>query len=239
MALAGIGSRRFCEDLIRKGRVRVGGDLAELGMKVDPNQDEIFVEGKLLTLPQQYTYVLLYKPKGYVTTLKDPQGRPQVTDLVSLPGVRLFPVGRLDYQTSGLLLLTDDGELAYLLTHPKFGVWKTYHALVRGKPSSAVLQQLRTGLPLTDGRTAPAKVRFLGMDGQNQGLLQISLREGKKRQVRRMCEEVGHPVIELERKKVAFLNLEGLRPGEYRFLTPKEVQRLKRNHSNHSSEGDG
>ncbi|HBG22888.1 MAG TPA: pseudouridine synthase [Peptococcaceae bacterium] len=227
MARAGIGSRRSCEDLIREGRVRVSGDIAELGMKVGPDQDKIFVDGRQITLPPQYTYVLLYKPKGYVTTVKDPQGRPKVTDLVSLPGVRLFPVGRLDYQTSGLLLLTDDGELAYLLTHPKFGVWKTYHVLVQGKPPPAVLQQMREGLPLADGRTAPAKVRFLGMRGHNQGLLQISLREGKKRQVRRMCEWVGHPVIELDRKNVAFLNLEGLRPGEYRFLTPKEVQRLK------------
>jgi 23S rRNA pseudouridine2605 synthase len=228
MARAGIGSRRYCEDLIREGRVRVSGDIAKLGMKVDLNQDKIFVDGRQITLPNKYTYVLLYKPKGYVTTVKDPQGRPKVTDLVSLSGVRLFPVGRLDYQTSGLLLLTDDGELAYLLTHPKFGVWKTYHALVQGKPSPAVLQQMREGLPLSDGRTSPAKVRFLGMHGQNQGLLEISLREGKKRQVRRMCEWVGHPVLELERKMLAFLNLQGLRPGEYRFLTPKEVQRLKR-----------
>lgn len=229
MARAGIGSRRYCEDLIREGRVRVSGDIAELGMKVDHDRDKIFVDGRQITLPHKYTYVLLHKPKGYVTTVKDPQGRPKVTDLISLPGVRLFPVGRLDYQTSGLLLLTDDGELAYLLTHPKFGVWKTYHALVQGKPSPAVLQQMREGLPLPDGRTAPAKVRFLGMHGRDQVLLQISLREGKKRQVRRMCEWVGHSVIELERKNVAFLSLEGLRPGEYRFLTPKEVQRLKQN----------
>ena len=127
-----------------------------------------------------------------------------------------------------MLLLTDDGELTYLLTHPKYGVWKTYHALVQGKPSPAILQQMREGLPLSDGRTSPAKVRLLGMHSQNKGLLGISLREGRKRQVRRMCEWVGHPVLDLERKSVAFLNLEGLRPGEYRFLTSKEVQRLKK-----------
>jgi 23S rRNA pseudouridine2605 synthase len=228
MARAGVGSRRCCEDLIQGGRVRVNGEIAELGIKVDPLQDKIFVDGKGITLPRKHTYVLLYKPKGCVSTVKDPQGRPKVTDLVPLAGVRLFPVGRLDYQTSGLLLLTDDGELAYLLTHPKYGVWKTYHVLVRGKPSPAIIQKMREGLPLEDGRTAPAKVSFLGMQSQDKGLLEISLREGRKRQVRRMCEWVGHPVLDLERKSVAFLNLKGLLPGEYRFLTPKEVQRLKR-----------
>lgn len=228
LARAGIGSRRSCEDLIREGRVQVNGQIAELGMKVDPLKDKIFLDGKKIKFPRKYTYVLLYKPKGYVSTVNDPQGRPKVTDLVPLPGVRLFPVGRLDYQTSGLLLLTDDGELAYKLTHPKYGVWKTYHAFVQGKPSPRALQQMREGLPLPDGRTSPAKVRFLGMYSQNRGLLEISLREGRKHQVRRMCEWVGHPVVELERKRVAFLNLEGLRPSEYRFLTQKEVQRLKR-----------
>jgi 23S rRNA pseudouridine2605 synthase len=228
MARAGVGSRRCCEDLIQGGRVRVNGEIAELGIKVDPLQDKIFVDGKGITLPRKHTYVLLYKPKGCVSTVKDPQGRPKVTDLVPLAGVRLFPVGRLDYQTSGLLLLTDDGELAYLLTHPKYGVWKTYHALVRGKPSPAIIQKMREGLPLEDGRTAPAKVSFLGMQSPDKGLLEISLREGRKRQVRRMCEWVGHPVLDLERKSVAFLNLKGLLPGEYRFLTPKEAQRLKR-----------
>jgi 23S rRNA pseudouridine2605 synthase len=228
MARAGVGSRRCCEDLIQGGRVRVNGEIAELGIKVDPLQDKIFVDGKGITLPRKHTYVLLYKPKGCVSTVKDPQGRPKVTDLVPLAGVRLFPVGRLDYQTSGLLLLTDDGELAYLLTHPKYGVWKTYHVLVRGKPSPAILQKMREGLPLEDGRTAPAKVSFLGMQSPDKGLLEISLREGRKRQVRRMCEWVGHPVLDLERKSVAFLNLKGLLPGEYRFLTPKEAQRLKR-----------
>jgi 23S rRNA pseudouridine2605 synthase len=145
MARAGVGSRRCCEDLIQGGRVRVNGEIAELGIKVDPLQDKILVDGKGITLPRKHTYVLLYKPKGCVSTVKDPQGRPKVTDLVPLAGVRLFPVGRLDYQTSGLLLLTDDGELAYLLTHPKYGVWKTYHALVRGKPSPAIIQKMREG----------------------------------------------------------------------------------------------
>lgn len=228
LAQAGIGSRRYCEELIRAQRVRVNDQLAVLGMKVDPEHDKILVDGKEIKFPEKHTYVLLYKPKGYVSTVRDPQGRPKVTDLVPLSGVRLFPVGRLDYQTSGLLLLTDDGELAYLLTHPRFGVWKTYHALVEGKPSPDDLKLLRKGVPLPEGKTSPAKVSLLGMRPNNRCLLEISLREGRKRQIRRMCEYIGHPVVELERKSLAFLNLDGLRVGEYRFLNSDEVQKLKR-----------
>jgi 23S rRNA pseudouridine2605 synthase len=239
MARAGVGSRRCCEDLIQGGRVRVNGEIAELGIKVDPLQDKIFVDGKGITLPRKHTYVLLYKPKGCVSTVKDPQGRPKVTDLVPLAGVRLFPVGRLDYQTSGLLLLTDDGELAYLLTHPKYGVWKTYHVLVRGKPSPAILQKMREGLPLEDGRTAPAKVSFLGMQSPDKGLLEISLREGRKRQVRRMCEWVGHPVLDLERKSVAFLNLKGHMnppqlPGGFSRKCGIQVRCKRKDNTDHS-----
>ena len=227
LAQAGIGSRRYCEELILAQRVQVNDQLAALGMKVDPEHDKILVDGKEIKFPKKHTYVLLYKPKGYVSTVRDPQGRPKVIDLVPLSGVRLFPVGRLDYQTSGLLLLTDDGELAYLLTHPRFGVWKTYHALVEGKPSSDALKLLRRGVPLPEGKTAPAKVSLLGMRPNNRCLLEISLREGRKRQVRKMCEYIGHPVVELERKSLAFLNLDGLEVGEYRFLTSDEVQKLK------------
>jgi 23S rRNA pseudouridine2605 synthase len=227
MAQSGVGSRRYCEELIRAQRVRVNDQVAVLGMKVDPERDKILLDGKELRFTKKHTYVLLYKPKGYVSTVRDPQGRPKVTDLVPLSGVRLYPVGRLDYQTSGLLLLTDDGELAYLLTHPRFGVWKTYHALVQGKPSSNDLDLLRKGVPLPEGKTSSAKIRYLGMKSRNKCLLEISLREGKKRQVRRMCEFIGHPVLELERKSLAFLNLEGLQVGEYRFLTRQEVKKLK------------
>ncbi len=223
-----MGSRRGCEDLIRAKRVRVNGEIAELGSKVDPTTDIITVDGKRITFPQKHTYVLLYKPQGVVSTVKDPQGRPKVIDLVSIPGVRLFPVGRLDYQTSGLLLLTDDGELTYLLTHPKFGVWKTYHAFVQGTPSQEALKRMREGLPLEDGRTSPARVRLVGKGHQKNSILEISLHEGRKRQVRRMCEFIGHPVLELERKRFAFLNLGGLQSGEYRFLSPDEVHRLKK-----------
>lgn len=227
LARAGVGSRRTCEELIRAGRVRVNGEVATLGMKVDPAQAAICVDGKRVDTCKSYVSLLLYKPKGYISTVEDPQGRPKVTDLVHLPGVRLFPVGRLDLDTSGLLLLTNDGELAYLLTHPRFGVWKTYRALVKGRPNPAALEQLKRGVLLPEGETAPARVRLL-KQFEDRACLEISLREGKKRQVRKMCEAVGHPVLDLKRTRLAFLDLKGLRPGQYRFLTPEEVLRLKK-----------
>lgn len=228
MAAAGVGSRRYCEELIRAGRVRVDGKVAAIGMKVDPEKNQIFVDGKRILPQGKRVCILINKPKGYVSTVKDPQGRPKVIDLVRLPGVRLFPVGRLDYQTSGLLLLTNDGELAYLLTHPKYGIWKTYHAVVKGIPDRRDLAVLRQGVPLPEGKTAPARVKLLKVLSNEYALLEISLQEGKKRQVRRMCNFVGHPVIELKRVRLEFLTLDGLQPGEYRFLSEKEVERLKR-----------
>lgn len=228
MAAAGVGSRRYCEELIKAGRVKVDGKVAVVGMKVDPEKSEIFVDGKKVLLKEKRVCILINKPKGYVSTVKDPQGRPKVVDLVKLPGVRLFPVGRLDYQTSGLLLLTNDGELAYLLTHPKFGIWKTYHAVVKGVPGREALAVLREGVPLPEGKTAPARVKLLKVLPNRCALLEISLREGKKRQVRKMCDFVGHPVIELKRIKLGFLTLGDLRPGEYRFLSDREIERLKR-----------
>jgi 23S rRNA pseudouridine2605 synthase len=226
LAGAGVGSRRACEELIRGGRVRVDGDPAGIGMLVDPERQEIRVDGKKVLPAGQLCYYLVYKPKGYVSTASDPQGRPKVTDLVALPGVRLYPVGRLDLQTSGLLILTNDGELTFLLTHPRHEVWKTYQAQVTGAPSAAAIARLRQGVLLPEGQTAPARVKMLrALPGG--ALLEISLREGKKRQVRKMCEAVGHPVIELRRTSLAFLTLDGLRPGQHRQLTPDEVRTLK------------
>ncbi len=227
LARAGVAARRTCEELIRAGRVQVDGKVATVGMKVDPARAAIYGDGKRITFPKRHLSLLLYKPKGYVSTVNDPQGRPKVTDLVPFPGVRLFPVGRLDFHTSGLILLTNDGELAHLLTHPKYGIWKTYQALVKGRPAPAALEQLKRGVLLPEGKTAPARVRLLKQFG-NQALLEISLREGKKRQVRKMCEFIGHPVMELKRTKLAFLALKGLRPGQYRLLTTEEVLRLKK-----------
>ncbi|MGB9791260.1 MAG: pseudouridine synthase [Thermacetogeniaceae bacterium] len=228
MAAAGIGSRRYCEELIKAGRVKVDGNIATIGMKVDPEKSQIFVDGKRILPEEKRVCILINKPKGYVSTVRDPQGRPKVVDLVRLPGVRLFPVGRLDYQTSGLLLLTNDGELAYLLTHPKFGIWKTYHAVVKGVPSRKDLDVLRRGVPLPEGKTSPARVKILKVLSEEHALLEISLREGKKRQVRKMCSFVGHPVVDLKRVKLGFLTLDGLRPGEYRFLSEQEIEKLKR-----------
>ncbi len=226
LARAGVGSRRTCEELIRAGRVRVAGEPASIGMLVDAELQDICVDGKRVSPPGKLYYFLVYKPTGYVSTVRDPQGRLKVTDLVPLPGVRLYPVGRLDLQTSGLLLLTNDGELAFLLTHPKHDVWKTYQAVVTGAPSAAGIARLQQGVELLEGKTAPARVQVLRtMNGKT--LLEISLQEGKKRQVRRMCEAEGHPVIELKRTSLAFLTLEGLRPGQFRQLTPDEVRSLK------------
>lgn len=226
LAKAGYGSRRACEDLIRAGRVKVNGKVAVLGEKADPKNDLITVDGERVVINERYVYVLLNKPKGYVSTVHDPQGRPKVTDLVKIPGVRLFPVGRLDLNTCGLLLLTNDGEFAFLMTHPKHAIWKTYQALVQGKPSLDAIERLRKGVPLPEGRTAPAEVRLL-KTLSDKAVLEISIREGKKRQVRRMCQFVGHPVLELKRTKFAFLTLGDLRPGQFRYLTSEEVAKLK------------
>jgi 23S rRNA pseudouridine2605 synthase len=227
MAQAGIGSRRHCEELIRAGRVKVDGQDALLGMKVDPDVQLIFLDGKLVASGSTgHVYFLLYKPVGYISTVSDPQGRPLITDLVPASDRRIYPVGRLDYNTSGLILLTDDGDLAYLLTHPKYGVWKSYQALVDGLPSERELEDLRHGVLLEDGRTAPAMVRVL-KPGLEKALLEIKLHEGKKRQIRRMCEAVGHPVLSLQRVGLAFLNLEGLQAGHFRHLDQGEVERLK------------
>ncbi len=226
LAQAGVGSLRACEELIRAGRVEVAGEPAGIGMLVDPACQDILVDGKRLTLPSSLHYFLVYKPEGYVSTVKDPQGRPKVTDLIPSPEVRLYPVGRLDLETSGLLLLTNDGELTFLLTHPKHEIWKTYEALVAGVPSAEELAKLQYGVILPEGKTAPARVQLLrGLAGG--ALLEISLQEGRKRQVRRMCEAVGHPVVELKRTRLAFLTLEGLCPGQYRRLTASEVRSLK------------
>ncbi len=198
-----------------------------LGMKADPERDRITVDGRELKLSAPRVTVLLHKPKGYLSTARDPHGRPKVTDLVSLPGVRLFPVGRLDRDTSGLLLLTNDGELANLLTHPRYGVWKTYRALVRGRLGKAEAEKLRSGVEIAGGRTLPARLRILRASPEAT-LAEISLREGRKRQVKQMFAAVGHPVLELARVRLGFLTLDGLRPGEYRFLTEEEVARLKK-----------
>jgi len=221
-----VASRRRAEDLIRAGRVRVNGTtVTAMGVKIEPGRDVVEVDGREVRWSGRKVYYLLYKPSGYVTTLYDPQGRPKVTDLLKGVKERVFPVGRLDYDTEGLLLLTNDGELNLRLTHPRYGVAKTYRALVKGVPGRQALHKLATGVKLEDGMTAPAEVKLL-RSGKDTSILELTLREGRKREVRRMCSAVGHPVLRLKRTKMAFLTLEGLRPGEYRPLTGEEVERL-------------
>lgn len=219
LARAGVASRRGADDLIRAGRVRVNGDEAGLATFVSKG-DRVEVDGKAVE-PEPLTYVLLHKPAGVVTTARDPQGRPTVVGLVAHER-RVVPVGRLDADTTGVLLLTNDGPLAHRLAHPRYEVDKVYEAEVEGDPSPGVVQQLAAGIELEDGMTSPAKVRRLG-----RGRLELVLHEGRKRQVRRMCEAVGHPVRALNRREYAGLTADGLAPGQWRELTTDEVKRLK------------
>ncbi len=220
LARAGVASRRGADELIEAGRVRVNGEPATLGMVVG-DADRVEVDGRAV-VPQRLAYVLLHKPAGVVATARDPQGRPTVVGLVRHP-VRVVPVGRLDADTTGALLLTNDGDLAHRLAHPRYGVEKVYEADVEGEPGRAALRRLAEGVELEDGRTAPARVRRLG-----PGRIELVLHEGRNRQVRRMCEAVGHPVRRLHRSVYAGLDLRGLGPGEWRELSPEEVARLRR-----------
>jgi 23S rRNA pseudouridine2605 synthase len=220
LASTGVGSRRAADEVIRAGRVTVNGVTAGLGVVVSDG-DDVRVDGHPVVV-QATTVVLLHKPAGVVTTARDPQGRPTVLDFV--PGdVRLFPVGRLDRETTGVLLLTNDGELADRLMHPRNGVRKTYVATVAADPPPRVLGRLRSGVELDDGPTAPADVRRAG-----PGRVEITIHEGRNRQVRRMLAAVGHPARALHRSRYAGIELDGLEPGEWRALDDAEVEALRR-----------
>jgi pseudouridine synthase len=228
LAACGLRARRKCEALILEGRVAVNGNVAvDLGTVVDPRRDRVTVDGAPVRPPAEKTYVLLNKPKGYLTTASDPKGRPTVMDLLPRGCGRLFPVGRLDSDTIGLLLLTDDGKLAFRLAHPRYGVEKKYVAVVKGRPSERDLQKLRSGVELDDGPARPAKARVLS-SGFESSSVEIIVHEGRKRQVRRMFEAVGHAVIDLTRTGVAFLDLGEMKPGSHRMLKADEVHRLRR-----------
>jgi 23S rRNA pseudouridine2605 synthase len=219
LARAGVASRRKADELIKAGRVRVNGDPGQLNTFVGAH-DRVEVDGKAVA-KQRLAYVLLHKPAGVVTTASDPQGRPTVVELVEHES-RVVPVGRLDADTTGALLLTNDGELAHRLAHPRYGVEKTYLAEVEGQPDDAALRELAEGIELEDGCTAPARVRRVA-----PSRIELVLHEGRKRQVRRMLEAVGHPVVHLHRSDYAGLELEGLDPGRWRELEPSEVERLR------------
>ena len=222
LARAGFGSRRASEALIAAGRVRVNGEVAALGDRADPETDRIEVDGAVVGIRPGLVHYLLNKPAGVVTTASDPRGRPTVVGLVPAEP-RVFPVGRLDADTEGLLLLTNNGELAHRLTHPSFGVDKEYLADVDGRPTRGALRRLREGVELDDGPTAPAKVSLVG-----DRLLRITIHEGRKRQVRRMCEAVGLPVRRLVRVRIGPIADRRLAPGEWRALEPDEVRALER-----------
>jgi 23S rRNA pseudouridine2605 synthase len=222
LAAAGYGSRRACEELIAAERVTVNGEVAVLGRRVHPADDLIAVDGHPVSTRPGLVHYLLNKPVGVVTTADDPQGRPTVVALVPAEP-RVFPVGRLDADSEGLLLLTNDGDLAHRLTHPSFGIEKEYMVEVRGGPvSEGALRRLRNGVELDDGPTARASVTQL-----QSGLLRIAIHEGRNRQVRRMCDAVGHPVERLVRVRIGPLRDTRLRPGKWRPLTPKEVRGLQ------------
>lgn len=228
IAHAGLCSRRKAEELIREGRVAVNGEIVqEMGVTVSPD-DEVRVDNKPIRQAKLYTLVL-NKPRGVVTTLSDPQGRPTIRKWLPDYGVQLKPVGRLDMDTEGLLLVTNDGELANRLAHPRYGIEKEYLAVVRGVPSENSLERLRHGVVIEGGKTAPASVEMLRAErDQPNRALRIVLHEGRKRQVRQMCAAVGHPVISLKRVRVGPLFLKGLRPGECKLLGKKEVDQLRR-----------
>lgn len=224
LAQAGLGSRRACEALIETGRVEDNGEVAILGRRVDPEHDRVTLDGVTIPIRPGFVYYLLNKPPRVVTTAHDPEGRPTVVDLVPAEP-RVFPVGRLDWDTEGALLLTNDGALAHGLTHPSRGVPKTYLAEVSGVPGRAALRRLREGVDLDDGRTAPAKAR-LAQTTPTGAALEIVIHEGRNRQVRRMCEAVGHPVRRLVRTRFGPLRDQRLAPGQWRPLTQAEIRAL-------------
>lgn len=227
IAAAGLASRRTAEEWISAGRVSVNGRVAGLGDRADPQRDEIRLDGQPLATPEARYYLLLYKPAGYVTTLRDPQGRRTVRELVREVPARLHPVGRLDLTTEGALLLTNDGALTYHLAHPRHQIDKTYLVRVRGRVDGEALDRLASGVMLDDGPTAPARIAGVRFSSGHTWF-EMTIHEGRNRQVRRMCEAVGHPVSRLKRIRFAFLDLSGLRPGQFRMLSADEVARLRR-----------
>ncbi len=223
---AGLASRREAEKWIEAGKVVVNDRTAQLGDRADPAIDHIEVNGRVLVAAEEKVAVLLNKPRGYVSTLKDPENRRLVTDLVRHIPQRLFPVGRLDYNTEGLLLLTNDGDLAQQISHPRYGIDKTYLVKVRGRLTPEIIRKLEYGVTLEDGKTAPAKVQGVRMVGHNCWF-ELTIHEGRNRQVRRMCEALGLAVIRLKRVRLGFLDLTGVETGRYRLLTQHEIARLK------------
>ncbi|MBU9724007.1 MULTISPECIES: pseudouridine synthase [Bacillaceae] len=227
IAQSGITSRRKAEELIVEGKVYVNGKrVTELGTKVDPQIDKVEVNGVPLER-EEPVYFMLYKPTGVISSVSDEHNRKVVTDFIPTDQ-RIYPIGRLDYDTSGLLLLTNDGDFANLLTHPKHKIYKTYIAKVEGMPLREDIKKLEKGIILEDGKTAPARVKVIRSDKRKEtSIVEISIHEGRNRQVRRMFEAIGHPVMKLKREQYGFLQLKGLNAGEFRELKPHEVKKMR------------
>jgi len=227
LALAGVASRREADRWILEGRISVNNRVVEeLGLKVDEDKDIVRVDGRKIQVQSRPVHILLNKPAGYLVTLKDPFRRPTVKNLLPASLGRIFPVGRLDLETEGLLLLTNDGELAFRLSHPRYGIKRVYVAKVKGEPEKEALRRLERGIHLEGGKTAPSKAVLL-TPGHKSSWLRLELQEGRKREVREMCRAVGHPVLELRRVEFAGLEMGSLKAGQWRHLEPGEVRRLK------------
>jgi 23S rRNA pseudouridine2605 synthase len=228
LSQAGVASRREADSMIAEGRVKVNGQvIRELGSKINDEKDRVEVEGKRVKKSENLVYLILNKPQGFLVTLKDPFGRPTVTQLLPSLRERIFPVGRLDYDSCGLLILTNDGELAFRLAHPRFEVWKTYLVKVKGEPDASALSGLEKGIFFEGKKTAPAKIVRIG-GGPGNTALKVEIYEGRKREVKRMFEAIGHKVLHLQRIGFGGLILGKLKEGKWRFLTPKEVDLLKK-----------
>jgi 23S rRNA pseudouridine2605 synthase len=227
MAEFGVASRRKCEEMIAAGKVKVNGYLiTEPGTKVDKEKDAIEVDGKIIKCSESRVYILLNKPVGYITSAKDQFGRPTVLDLLKGISVRVFPIGRLDYDTEGLILLTNDGDLTYRITHPKHNIDKTYRALIDGEAGTNDIENFKNGIAVEDYVASPAKLEIIRHIKGNS-IVDITIHEGKNRQVRKMCAAIGHEVIWLKRIKIGKIELGELKIGEWRYLSDAEVEYLK------------
>lgn len=227
MAMCGVASRRKSEEIIQEGRVKVNNKIVtELGTIVDPKTDKVSVDGKIIKMESNKIYIMINKPIGYVSSLKDEKGRRTVTDLIEGVNERIYPVGRLDADTTGLLLLTNDGDLAYKLTHPRNNIDKKYIAIVDGIPNKSALDSLRKGVYIDGKKTSPAKVK-IAKKYDEDSILDIIIHEGRNRQVKKMCEAVGHPVKKLKRVSIGEIEIGGLNVGYWRFLNDEELEYLK------------
>ncbi|WP_054874646.1 pseudouridine synthase [Oxobacter pfennigii] len=227
LARSGIASRRKCEELIKEGTIKVNGvTVTDMGIKIDSKKDVISYKDKVITINGEKVYIILNKPCGYITTTKEQFNRKKVTDLISGISIRVYPVGRLDYDTSGLLILTNDGDLTYKLTHPAHEVNKTYIAEVIGIPDESKLDKLRQGIPIEDYVTSPAQVNIIDKN-KSTAILEITIHEGKNRQVRKMCSAIGHEVKNLKRAAIGNLKLNDLALGKWRYLSEEEINYLR------------